>query len=110
MVRVIYRWQVEPRDFEQFKKAWRRTTNGIHETVAGAQGSFMLRSCEDSSEVITVAKWDSLASWKHFFADSNPKQMTAMTKLGKRISVEAFEEIEDHTRNSDPRGDQAEME
>lgn len=98
MVRVIYRWQVNTEDFKEFKKIWSRTTNRIHESVAGAQGSFMLRSFENETEVLTIAKWDSLESWRSFWGNKNPKEMEAMRKLGKRISAEVFEEIEDHTR------------
>ena len=98
MVRVVYRWQVAPQDFEEFRETWRITTNRIHESVAGAQGSFMLRSFENESEVITIAKWDSLESWENFWGNRNPKEMERMRELGKRLSVEAFEEIEDHTR------------
>ncbi len=98
MVRVIYRWQVKVENFDQFKKIWRRTTNRIHESVTGAQGSFMLRSIENETEVLTIAKWNSLSAWKSFWGNENPKEMEAMKKLGKRISVTAFEEIEDHTR------------
>ncbi len=57
----------------------------------------MLRSIENLTEVITIANWDSLESWKNFWGNENPKEMEAMRKLGKRISAEAFEEIEDHT-------------
>ncbi len=98
MIRVIYRWQVEPENFDAFKKAWSATTNQIHESVPGALGSFMLRSCENGSEVLTVAKWDSMESWKKFWRSSNPKEMEEMRKLGKRISVDADDEIEDYTR------------
>ena len=98
MVRVVYRWQVAPENFEAFKETWRITTNRIHETVPGARGSFMLRSFHSESEVVTVAKWDSLDSWQNFWGNSNPKEMDVMNRLGKRFSVETFEEIEDHTR------------
>ena len=98
MVRVVYRWQVSPEDFDAFKETWRKTTNRIHESVPGAQGSFMLRACEDATEVITIAKWDSLASWQSFWGNTNPKEMQGLRRLGKRVSVDAFEEIEDHTR------------
>lgn len=97
MIRVVYRWQVEPHNFDAFQESWRATTNRIHETVPGALGSFMLRGFKDEREVITVAKWDCLDSWKSFFAGQNPKQMTAMRELGHRVSVEAYEEVEDHT-------------
>ena len=98
MIRVVYRWQVTPENFEEFKKIWSITTNRIHESVTGALGSFMLRSFNDKTEVITIAKWDSLESWKNFWGNENPKEMEAMRKLGSRISAEAFEEIEDFTR------------
>ncbi|MEO1054759.1 MAG: antibiotic biosynthesis monooxygenase [Bacteroidota bacterium] len=98
MVRVIYRWDVPVENFEAFEKTWRSTTNRIHESVEGALGSFMLRSLENENEVITIAKWDSLASWQNFWGNENPEEMTAMRKLGKRISAEVFEEIDDHTR------------
>lgn len=98
MIRVIYRWQVDPENFDAFKRIWTATTNRIHETVPGALGSFMLRACEDESEVVTVAKWDCLESWKAFFGNTNPEAMQEMRKLGKRIAVDAYDEIEDYTR------------
>ena len=98
MVRVIYKWKVVPENFEAFQKTWTATTNRIHETVKGAQGSFLLRATENKSEVLTIAKWDSLEDWKSFFANQNPESMQAMRNLGDRIAVEAYEEIEDHTK------------
>ncbi len=98
MIRVIYRWQVAPEHFAEFHNLWRQTTNHIHETVPGALGSFLLQSCETENEVITVAKWQSLADWQNFWGNQNPAEMQAMRKLGVRISAETFTEIEDHTR------------
>jgi len=98
MIRVIYRWRVEPENFQKFKEAWSVATNHIHETVPGALGSFMLRSRESDCEVLTVAKWDSVASWKNFWGNAKPVEMEEMRKLGERTSVEAFDEIEDYTR------------
>ena len=98
MIRVIYRWQVDPENFEEFKRVWSTTTNQIHKSVPGARGSFMLQACESASEVLTVARWDSLESWKAFWGNTNPEEMKAMRILGKRISVEAYDEIEDYTR------------
>ena len=98
MIRVVYTWRVEPQNFEKFKEMWRATTNGIHESVEGALGSFMLQSFEDKTEVITVAKWKSVQQWQEFWGSKNPKQMQSMRDLGERLSVEVFEEIEDHTR------------
>lgn len=98
MIRIIYRWQVAPRNFKQFRQAWRDTTNNIHESVPGARGSFMLKSPADESAVVTIAKWDSLESWQKFWGDADPVEMKGLSALGKRISVEVFEEVEDHTR------------
>ncbi|GAB4344884.1 MAG: hypothetical protein Kow006_01380 [Gammaproteobacteria bacterium] len=98
MVRVIYRWQVEPEQFEAFRSAWRRVTDQIHERVEGALGSALLRSCETESEVLTIAKWDSLAAWKRFWGAADPAQMQALRQHGIRLSAEAFEVIEDRTR------------
>ena len=57
----------------------------------------MLQACENTTEVLTVARWDSLVSWKAFWGSSNPEEMVKMRELGERLSVEAYEEIEDHT-------------
>ncbi len=98
MVRVVYRWRVAPEHFNDFKNTWRQTTNSIHQSVDGALGSFLLRSAEDETEVITIAKWTSLESWKSFWGNRNPDEMAEMRKLGERIAAEAYEEIEDHTK------------
>ena len=67
MIRVIYRWEVRPKDFEDFRRVWTTITNRVHESVPGALGSFMLRSSDSDSEVLTVAKWESMESWKKFW-------------------------------------------
>lgn len=97
MIRVVYRWRVAPQDFAAFHDTWRATTLGIHDSVEGAKGSFMLRSVDAPDEVLTVAKWDSLVAWQSFWGNQNPEQMHKMRTLGERISVDVFEEIEDHT-------------
>ena len=99
MIRVLYRWRVDPQDFARFEASWSATTNRIHETVPGALGSFLLRGFDDESEVLTVAKWDSLESWKAFWDDSDPKAMVEMGTLGERLSAVAYEEVGDHTRD-----------
>lgn len=98
MIRVIYRWEVAPDDFDAFNNAWRRTTHRIHASIAGALGSFLVRACDKRSEVLTVARWTSMDAWAAFWGNADPQAMQEMRKLGKRISVEVFDEIEDHTR------------
>lgn len=98
MIRVIYKWRVEEEDFVSFKEVWTRTTNSIHEVVPGALGSFLLRSPEDKTEVLTVAKWDSLESWKVFWGTENPSEMVGMREIGERISVTVYDEVDDFTK------------
>ena len=98
MIRVVYKWRVPKENFAEFQQTWTKTTNNIHETVAGALGSFMLRSFDSEDEVITVAKWDSVESWKAFWGSADPAEMQEMRKLGTRISANAYEEIDDFTR------------
>ena len=98
MIRVVYRWKVQEQDFTRFQEVWAQTTNRIHETVPGALGSFMLRSPEDKTEVLTVAKWDSMESWKAFWGAENPSEMADMRKIGERISATVYDEVDDYTR------------
>lgn len=96
--RVIYRWEVEPQNFDKFVDVWRTTTNRIHASVPGALGSFMLRGHEKTTEVLTIAKWASFEDWEAFWGNANPAEMEDMRALGTRISVESYSEVEDHTR------------
>lgn len=98
MIRVVYRWQVQPENFDTFQAIWRKTTNNIHLSVSGAQGSFMLRSVENDTEVLTIAKWTSMEAWQSFWGNKNPQEMQSMMSLAKRIMVEAYEEIEDQSK------------
>jgi len=98
MFRVIYRWEVQPKDFDDFRGVWSITTNRIHATVPGALGSFMLRARDGHSEILTVAKWESEQSWRAFWGMQNPEAMQEMRTLGKRLSVEVYDEIDDYTR------------
>ena len=98
MIRVVYRWEVSEDNFATFRDTWRETTNRIHATVPGALGSFMLRGAENTSEVITIARWESREAWEAFWGNADPADMQVMRSLGTRLSAEAFDEVEDHTR------------
>ncbi len=97
MLKVIYEWRVAPENTEEFRALWARVTDQIHASTPGAMGSSMLRSVEDPAVILTVAKWSSYDAWKGFFGDSNPVLMKAMRALGERVSVNAYEEVEDRT-------------
>lgn len=57
----------------------------------------MLRSFNDETDVITIAKWDSKENWKAFWKNENPSEMLEMRKIGKRISVTIYNEVDDFT-------------
>jgi len=98
MIRIIYSWKVAPEKLALFIETWKKTTNRIHEEVEGAKGSFMLQNEKDSTEIKTIAKWDSLDDWKKFWTDNKPRQMQLMHDLGERVSVEIFREVDDFTK------------
>ena len=98
LIRVIYRAEVQPIDFGDFRRVWSVTTNRIHESVPGPLGSFILRVSNRGSEVLTVAKWESEESGKKFWGKQDAEEMQAVRKLGKRVSAQAYDEIDDYTR------------
>ena len=81
----------------EFVGAWKQTTTSIRETVRGARGSFMLQSRENPERIITIARWDSVEDWQSFFQGHVPAKMDKMHELGRRVSVEAYDEISDFT-------------
>ncbi|WP_422858172.1 antibiotic biosynthesis monooxygenase family protein [Flagellimonas sp. S174] len=98
MIRIIYTWSVEPEKLNLFIETWKKTTNTIHEQVKGARGSFMIQNDNDTKEIKTVARWDSLEDWKNFWKSNNKTKMESMHELGHRVSVDIFKEIDDFTR------------
>lgn len=97
MIRVIYEWQVQPEDIPAFREAWQQATARIHQSVAGARGSFLLQENENPGRILTVARWDSLEHWRAFWNAENPPEMLAMRALGERVSVTAYDEFADCT-------------
>ena len=98
VVRIIYHWQVEPEQFDAFQDAWRTATNHIYQNAPGAKGNFMLRKYGSTSEVLTVARWDSLQHWEAFWEGETPSYMQRMHELGDRVSVEIYEEVDNQAR------------
>lgn len=97
MIRIVYRWRVQRANGSKFKAAWARTTTAIRDSIVGARGSVLLQSHQDTTEYVTIARWDKLEDWKAFWEDPTQTQMQDMHSLAERISAEAYEEVEDHT-------------
>jgi len=98
MFRVIYEWRVPADKMDKFQNVWRSATESIHESVEGALGSFMLQSSDTPEKVLTIAKWNSREDWEQFWGNRNPEKMRKMREIAERVSVEAFDEIEDRTK------------
>ena len=97
MIRIIYKWKVQKSGREKFKTAWAKATTKIRASTAGARGSMMLHNREKPSEFVTIARWDSFESWQRFWNDPLKNEMQAMHEAGERVSVDAFDEIDDFT-------------
>ena len=97
MVRIIYKWRVQNADESKFRAAWVKATTTIKDSTVGARGSVLLQSHQDPTEFIGIARWDKFEDWRAFWEDSTRTEMQVMHTLAKRLSAEAYEEIEDHT-------------
>jgi heme-degrading monooxygenase HmoA len=91
VIRVIYRWQVDPEAQDGFLYWWHEGTLAIRRDRAGALGSILLRSDEDVSSFTAVARWQSRADLEAFWAAS-PAQAVTRVELA---AVEVFDEIDD---------------
>ncbi|OQK18863.1 hypothetical protein [Vibrio parahaemolyticus] len=55
-------------------------------------------SYDTPEKVLTIAKWNTREDWELFWGNRNPEKMQQMRKIAERVSVEAFNEIEDRTK------------
>nr|WP_070958856.1 antibiotic biosynthesis monooxygenase family protein [Hyphomonas sp. Mor2] len=97
MIRVIYRWRVDPERLDEFSEAWRRTTRAIHASTPGARGSFGLQSIEAPDEVLTIALWETEAQWRAFIETARSGSMRAMHEIATQLSATAYHQIGDET-------------
>ena len=97
MIRVVYRWKVEGADRAAFRSAWEKATTTIRATTDGARGSVLLESCDDPTELVTIAHWDSVDQWAAFIDAAPQGPMKRLHDLAELVSTEAFRQIGDHT-------------
>ena len=97
MIRVIYRWEVQPGAEEAFVEAWTQGTEVIRGRVKGAYGSVLLRNRKKPSEFIAIARWESFADWQAF-SDAKPPAPQAfqcVEEISTFVSTEVCDEIYD---------------
>ena len=75
MVRIFYTWRVQKADESEFRAEWVKATTAIKNSTVGARGSVLLRSHQDPTEFITIARWDKLEDWRAFWEDSTRTEM-----------------------------------
>ncbi|THC44207.1 antibiotic biosynthesis monooxygenase [Massilia sp. Mn16-1_5] len=99
MIRVIYRWRVDPERAEEFAAAWREVTRHIQQACPDARGSVLLKSQLDAHVYLAVARWDSIDAWR----DSREAEDLVPAPLVERMraaaggpaSYEIFDELPD---------------
>ncbi len=91
MIRVIYRWEVVPGAEPGFRAWWHHGTLGIRREQAGALGSALLRSHEDPSTFVGLARWRSKADLEAFWEASGGRAFPD----ARLTSVEVLDELDD---------------
>ncbi len=97
MIQVIYTWEVAVENQAAFLSAWEKTTVAIREATPGARGSFCIVSVDKPTEILTVAKWDTLDEWKAFVKEARLTSMKEMHGLGRQVSSKAYLQQGDFT-------------
>ena len=82
---------------EGFRAAWEKATTRIRESAEGARGSVLLQNHQDSTEFVTIARWDTIEQWQAFWNDPSRTEMQDMHALAERLSADAFDELGDYT-------------
>lgn len=63
MIRVVYRWTVDPQQVDAFVAAWWEATRYIQQAWPDAQGSVLLKSHLEANVYLAVARWKSKEAW-----------------------------------------------
>ena len=64
MIRVIYRWSVDPQQADAFVAAWWEATRCIQQAWPDARGSVLLQSRLEANVYLAVARWESIDAWQ----------------------------------------------
>lgn len=96
--RVLYHWRVPAAHRAEFLAAWARTTDAIHASTPGAQGSLCLQNADDPERFITQASWDSLDQWRAFIGAARTGKMSVLHEIAELEKTEAYALVDDRTR------------
>jgi heme-degrading monooxygenase HmoA len=93
MIRVIYRWTVDPATQDQFIDAWHQATERIRVHEPGAMGSTLLRTADAPNTLVGFARWQRRDDVEAFWASGNATPLPGATLQ----SVEILDEVEHMT-------------
>ena len=97
MIRVMYRWKVNPGQEDVFAKAWTQGTKVIRATVKGARGSLLLQSRKNPCEFVAIARWTSVDDWRAFRRGEPPnlESFRIAAAVSQLQAVEPLSEVRD---------------
>lgn len=104
MIRVAYRFRVDPERIDEFQAAWHDATEVIRATHAGARGSTLLVDAEDPTAVLLLALWESRDHWRRSRDPDRPPTASeaVMLDIGHPEGVTFYEVREDLADPPDP--------
>lgn len=97
MIRVAYRFRVDPARLDEFGAAWHAVTEAMRSTYAGARGSTLLVDDDDATSVLLFALWTSREDWQRSRERDEPltPDEAVMLDIGRPEGVTVYEVIED---------------
>lgn len=97
MIRIMYRWKVNPGQEVVFAKAWTQGTKVIRSTVKGARGSLLLQSRKNPCEFVAIARWASVEDWRAFRRGGQPNLESFRTAaaVSQLQAIEPLSEVRD---------------
>ena len=105
MVRVGYRFRIDPERLDEFRAAWREATRHIRATYDGARGSTLLVDADDPSRVLLLAQWESRDHWRRSRDDAPPTPAEqVMLDIGTPEGVTFYDVLDDLADRVDDQG------
>jgi heme-degrading monooxygenase HmoA len=98
VIRVLYRWRVEPDRRPDFVTWWHEGTLRIRSSRHGAMGSTLLHPVADDASMVAIARWQSRQDLEAFW--DNPGGSAFPGAVLE--SAEIFDETDDLTVEGSP--------
>jgi quinol monooxygenase YgiN len=102
MIRVVYRWTVDPQQADDFVAAWWEVTHHVQHARPGALGSTLLRSHIDRDVYLAVARWESLEAWQASRVSDGLVPADLIDRMTAATTAPASYEILDEVSDWDP--------